>query len=103
MQSKNDAWLKEHRHDLHTTHSLFVDAQDGFDFCQKLGITPEINGGSLRAMTKEEQFDGKEVQVTFSNWVSIYITKNLELTLYISSHDGNTEKWQELWQSDKRP
>ena len=103
MQSKNDAWLEEYRHDLHPTHSMFVDAQDGFDFCQKLGITPEINGGSLRAMTKEEQFDGKEVQVTFSNWVSIYITKNLELTLYISSHDGNTEKWQELWQSDKQP
>ena len=74
MQSKSDAWLQEYRHELHTTHSMFVDAQSGFDFCQKLGIIPEISGGSLRAMTKEEQFDGKEVQVTFSNWVSIYIT-----------------------------
>ena len=103
MQSKKDAWLKEFKNDLHTTHSLFVDAQSGFDFCQKLGITPEISGGSLRAMTKEEQFDGKEVDVTFANWVTIYITKNLELTLYVSNHDDNHVKWQELWQSNKRP
>ena len=99
---KGKGWIMPYnypKNTVNTTHVLWVDAQSGYDFCKKVGVVPEIQCGSLKAMTKEEQFDGKPSDVFFQNWVSVYITDYIEFTFYIINDEDNHIKWQELWRT----
>jgi len=97
MLNDGKGLLKPYKHTPTVSHNIFVSAQDGFDFCIKFGIEPTIAGGSLNAMTKEEQFDGEPCEINVHTYVSVYITDHIEFTVYITSLNNEHEKWQKLW------
>jgi len=99
MLNEGKGILKPYKHAPTVQHNIFVSAQEGFDFCIKFGVKPTIAGGSLKAMTKEEQFDGKPYDAMLHTYVMVYITDNIEITVYITSLDDNHIKWQELWRT----